>query len=325
MSRVAAFVACLVLAGEVGCGPCARAGQQQVFEGSVNAVTADDTAVYFATDDAIWKAPFDSQQAVKLASADYALEIAVDGAQVYWAESRGNDAIMSVAKDGGAATAISAGTNTPHGLAVDGQTIYWSDGGGNYIATAPEAGGPRVELTVVPPSDPARDYIEPVAFAFDATTLYWMDWTFVTIMAMPKSGGPASSPIQGPYGVPGADSSTSNNPRAFALFQGALYWVNDATSTGVGQVLSLPAGAQTPVVLADGASVGDGIAVDAGGVFWSGDTSIFHVDSQGAVTTVASDLLFATRMIVAGGALYYIDGSAQSDSCAGLWAIDNSL
>src|SRR5258706_49860 len=123
----------VVLASELGCGPCSRSGERQVFEGSVNAVTADDAAIYFATDDAIWKAAISGEQPIKLASADYALEIAVDGNRVYWAESRGSYAIMSVAKDGGVATTISGGTNTPHGLAADGHTIYWSDGGANAI------------------------------------------------------------------------------------------------------------------------------------------------------------------------------------------------
>jgi hypothetical protein len=35
--------------------------------------------------------------------------------------------------------------------------------------------------------------------------------------------------------------------------------------------------------------------------------------------------LFVTRMAVAGGALYYIDGSARHDNCAGLWAISNPM
>jgi len=305
-----------------GCTPCARSGQTQISDGSINALAADATALYFATDDAIWRLGLGSTQPTRLASASYPLEITVDGDHVIWAESRGDDAIMSVPTEGGAAAVIATSLNTPHGLAADGQTVYWSDGSGNVISTAPETGGAGGEVAVVPPSDPGRSYIEPVAIAVDATTLYWMDWSFVTILAMAKTGGPATTPIQGPYGLPPAGESTSNNPRAFARVGGDLYWVNDSTSTGTGEVLRLSAGAGAPSVLASAVAIGDGIAVDDSGVFWSGTTSILHVDAAGTVTTAASDLLFVGRMIAAGGALYYIDGSARHDACAGLWRID---
>ncbi len=100
-------------------------------------VALDDAGVYWveATSGNVMALRAGATNPVVLASGPpgTTAAIALDGDRVYWVSSAGT--VMRVEKDGGAATTLASGQDSPVDVAVDSRFVYWADGvddGGIY-------------------------------------------------------------------------------------------------------------------------------------------------------------------------------------------------
>jgi hypothetical protein len=122
--------------------PIALATMQSYPEG----IALDTANVYWATSGTVMKVPIGGGQPQTLALApgtnpgwggiDIDTGIAVDGANVYFADYQGG-AIMKVPIDGGSAVVVASGTS-PLGVALDDAYVYWTDIGSGYVFSAPK-------------------------------------------------------------------------------------------------------------------------------------------------------------------------------------------
>jgi hypothetical protein len=101
------------------------------------AVAADTTSVYWTNNygtipGTVMRLPLDGGAPVTLASGQDPRAIAVDATSVYWTDHHMN-AVMKVARGGGAATTLASGQASPAGIAVDATSVYWTDSAGGSV------------------------------------------------------------------------------------------------------------------------------------------------------------------------------------------------
>ena len=135
------------------------------------------------------------------------------------------------------------------------------------------------------------DTTAPVAIAADATNVYWTD-----TMAGPgtATGTVNGGPIRGLGGTVPAPLATAQNPStspgSLAVFNGNLYWVNQASvMAGIpftGNIMRIPVTGGTPVSIQGTSGSPVALAVDATGIYWLDGAagSLLRVPLAGAVT-----------------------------------------
>ncbi len=120
-----------------------------------------------------------------------ASSVAVSTSGAYWTANQEQGAVMTVALDGGAPTALDAAQSHPRNTLADATSVYWvtSDARADYtVGRMPLAGGAATTLA----SGQRVPY--PVALAVDATNLYWVGSTSLfddstgVVMKLPLDG-----------------------------------------------------------------------------------------------------------------------------------------
>jgi hypothetical protein len=210
-------------------------------------------------------------QFVLASGQDDPLQIAVDGAHVYWTDNQSGE-VMSVPIVGGTPTTLASAQEDPYCVAVDAANVYWTDRTSGAVMSVPIGGGP---LTVL-----ASSQTYPTGIAVDGANVYWTNYNTSgggAVLSMPKGGGTLTvlaSGQDGPYGI--------------AVDSANVYWTN----SNAGDVMSLPVGGGTPSTLASGQAYPYGIATDGVSVYWTNSISTGTVVSVpiggGAASTLAS-------------------------------------
>jgi hypothetical protein len=244
--------------------------------------------------------------------------IAVDGCNVYWADHAAG-AVLSVPIGGGAVRTLASGLALPTVGATDGAWVYWTDGTLGTVNRVPVTGGAVVTL--------ATGHVGAQYLAIDATNVYWGDnYANGGLYAAPLAGsssarylaaygyfvmqvavdGPnvlfqsegvlASVPIDG--GKPVRVSTPSSD--ALAVYGGEAYWVEPA-----GVVSDVWPGGTPTVLGAVGTT--DDIAVDAMGVYGTGNGVVYRLAPDGTVHTLATHQDLPGPIVVDATSVYWTD------------------
>jgi hypothetical protein len=218
-------------------------------------IAIDATNVYFNSETQIMKVPIGGGTVTELATGA-PLNIALDGANVYWTVYEGNtqNAIGKVPIAGGATTTFVSNQGGALGIAVDATNVYWTDSTGGNVMRMPIAGG---AITTVASG---RSYPEDIAV--DVSNVYWLESV--------TSGAFMKAPLDG--GAPIALASGQDYPYGLAIDETNAYW---GTSNKRLMQVPLAGGAQTQLAVGEVAHV----AVDA--------TSLYYTTYDGAVMKLA--------------------------------------
>jgi hypothetical protein len=188
--------------------------------------------------------------------------MAVDAANVYWANTIGGT-VMSVPVGGGAPVTIASKQDHPHAVAVDTSNVYWATD--ISIMKAPLAGGAASVVTMEH---------EPEALAVDERDVYAV--APFTIVGVAITGGP-----------PRTIAFNPGNPTALALQGGSIFWTDDQNK----RVMAMKLGSHHSTELASGAQGYRNLAVDEAYAYWT-DTD------AGMVSKVALHVYWTTRTAV---------------------------
>lgn len=147
------------------------------------------------------------------------------------------------------------------------------------------------------PTTIAAAQATPSGIATDGTTVYWTNLGDGTI---------ASSPFFGDGGQVTVVAADAAAPSDIAVDDAGVYWV-ERTS---GNVVQLPAGASTPLILSSGSVGADAIAIDARHVYWaSSGGTVMRVDKDGgALLTLASGQPGPADLVVDSQWVYWANG-----------------
>jgi hypothetical protein len=240
-------------------------------------IAVDPTGVYFLTTDGVGSVPLDGGPTQTVASGVANLNyIALSPGYVYASvePATGPGPILRFAQSGGATVTLAAGRESPNQVAVYGDTLYWAeqgDGGQNgAILGVPLDGGP-VEVVIA-------HQVGPEQLAVDSLNVYYSNWDNGgdTVVEAQRSTGGSSNldTLPGPLAVAIDDTNVyfSNIGDGGAVYQvnksgGMVHqlmaspfaeWVvSDGTHVYFtdrkkGEVVRVPVGGGTPVVLASG-------------------------------------------------------------------------
>jgi hypothetical protein len=218
--------------------------------------------------------------------------MAVDAANVYWANTIGGT-VMSVPVGGGAPVTIASKQDHPHAVAVDTSNVYWATD--ISIMKAPLAGGAAsvvtmehepealavderdvyavapftivgVAITGGPPRTIAFNPGNPTALALQGGSIFWTDDQNKRVMAM-KLGSHHSTEL----------ASGAQGYRNLAVDEAYAYW----TDTDAGMVSKVALDGGKPVTLASGQDGPAAIAVDRGQVYWTTRTAVMQLSLHG--------------------------------------------
>lgn len=169
----------------------------------------------------VMRAPADGSAAATTIADTQAhpIGLAVDDANVYWADN-GSGNVMKAPVGGGAATTIASGEHGPSGVAVDTEFVYWTNNGDGTIRKAPLAGGAAVTL--------ASGQSQPRDIAVDTRSVYWARAGAVGRYAL------ATGAV--------SDLATDQVAPAFLLAVGGrVYWSDPGTTQPDGRVVAIQA------------------------------------------------------------------------------------
>jgi hypothetical protein len=186
-------------------------------------------------------------QPIDLAMAQAApTAVAVDGVDVYWANSKPSGAIMKVSVSGGTPSKV-ADAVSPVAIALDADNVYWAtnEGANSAIWMVAKIGGSATFL--------CNMQAFPLGIAVSATDVFWTNAQ--NVMTIPKGGG---SPTV---------FATSPGPVGIAIDAFNVYWT-DVTASDVRQQ-GLTGGAATFKNLAGSQGTPWGIAFDSKDVYWA--------------------------------------------------------
>jgi hypothetical protein len=286
---------------------------------TIDAITMDDTSLYFTCEDGwVYRLEKDGDAPPqRLASfpGGYAWGIALDDANVYWTalvDGVNGGLVLRVSKSGGEASTVAASQFRPWGIAVDEASVFWIEQGapsddrtqhlapGSLKAIGKAGGSPRSLATDVA----SGDYL-----VVDADAVIWHENQ--AIRRVSKAGGPASALISAT--VPFAVSN-------LALANGRVLF---AANSGTWNVESAPVAGGNADTLASDLPRPASIAPDGAMVFWNDSTG----DTVGAIRSVPiaggapsllwppnavgnHDNLGATALLVEPRAFYFVEYQA---------------
>lgn len=253
-------------------------------------------------------------QAVVLAEPTYGRGIALDADHVYYADYLDGE-IRRVAKAGGQSELL-ATAFAPMRVAVDATHVYWSDYGdfshaGN-VARAPKGGGQKQILAT--PVDGA------VGVAVDATSVYFTDWN--------SQGAVSRVPLGG--GVMSQIASAEPWPRSVFVDGGTVYWTGQGSTgqaNGVVRSKASSGGPESPLSIAVGQFLPEGIAAFQGQVYWTtyyGNTVMRAPVNGGPATMIASGMTSPSTITVDASGVYWVEEGYSSLANGGLWKADHA-
>jgi hypothetical protein len=201
-----------------------------------------------------------------LAVADAPAGLALDDANVYFADSGATPGVFRVAKTGGTAVLLAPAGQRPWSVAVGGRDIYWVEQ--SAIQKVAATGGPATVLTV---NDGRAGGI-----AVQGGDVYWTN----------ESGGVFR------VAAAGGDATRLGGGAGLHLaVAGELLYLTDPS---LGEVLAVPIAGGDPTILAAGQPDPLGLAVDSTSIYFTIRASTLAVSllktplSGGAPTALAS-------------------------------------
>jgi hypothetical protein len=230
--------------------------------------------------------------------------IAVDGANVYWANvadgySGTHGAIMKVPIGGGTPVALASGQSDPSDLATDGVNVYWTNQSANTIMSVSVSGGTPTTL--------ASDQAGPAGIAVRDDFVYWCS----------QYGGIRKVGVNG--GTPSVVAA-SNCGYHIAVGGGFVYWVNSSGNTGYVMSVSVNADPHSdasapPAVVATASFYPWSVAVDNISVYWTNlqphtGSVLAAALSSGTMTSLASDQAYPWDVVVDGSGVYWANGGS---------------
>jgi hypothetical protein len=223
----------------------------------------------------------------------YPKAIAIDGANVYWANygSGSDGSIVAVSKTGGAPIVLAAGQASPTDLAVRGTYVYWTNQGDGTVMRA-------LTTTANSGEQIAFGQSNPTGIKVDDTNVYWTNGGVSADGTLNKAplGGGAASAIASNLFDPGyfavdavnaylalgtggvaftslaggdtlhyvASDGMSSLPNQVVLFGDTLYWTDLLTHTVYRAAID-GGGAQGIA----GGTEPEGVATDGVSVYWT--------------------------------------------------------
>jgi len=243
----------------------------------------EGTDAFWTADDGIWRASLtnaggDGFQINMDASAP--IGIFADGTHVYWTEFGSNKVMRAERPDGTAVTTLASDTsnvgdpepdvaNGPSGVAVMGQDVYWVNSNDGTLRVL--SGG--VDTTLANQGNPA-------GIAIDGGYVYW---TILSPGDKTKGAVKKINIQMSPAGQPITVADDQKEPRAIAVKNNHVFWINTGEGDNDGSVVMAQADTEMPPpprVLASGQRKPAGIAVTDKHVYWSnaGDSTIMRVE-----------------------------------------------
>jgi hypothetical protein len=235
--------------------------------GNIPSVLAlDTTQVYWATGDAIVRAPKDGGPVVTLASGQATpFGIAVGSNEVYWTTRLGGTVVKAQADGGGEPVTLASGQFTPLTLALGADSVYWAnlegeDGGPGSIVGVPTEGGSVTTLVAMAAF--------PVAIVVDAKNVYW------------TSAGPGGYAVMSRALGGGESTTLASATQAMGLLAVDSANVYFAAGLGTdqmdfptrGDLYGVPVGGGVTLTLAE-TTCPFGIALDEKNVYWGDNCS----------------------------------------------------
>ena len=239
-------------------------------------VAIDPQSVYWTmpgtTMGAVMKVPLAGGSPVVVAFDVVPIDIAIDAKNAYWTSDVG---VRTASLGGG--TPVTLATGAADHIAVDGQDVYWD--GVKTVMRVPLAGGSSTAV--------ASGQHNPTSVAVELVSVYWTTMgtggASGTVMKAAIDGGPAATL-----------ASNQDYPSGIKVDGQGVYWVNYAA----GELMKVPPGGGTPVVLAKGAPGAGGetlpgphLALDAQSIYWSNinDGTVVRVPlGGGSPVTIAT-------------------------------------
>ena len=106
--------------------------------------------------------------------------LAVDGENVYWANSTSGGTVMRTPLAGGPSVTVAAGQSNVADIAVDAMNVYWTTNS-MVVSATKDGGGAAVTI--------ASDLAAANGIAVDSANVYWTE--AAAVVRKPLQGGPA--------------------------------------------------------------------------------------------------------------------------------------
>jgi hypothetical protein len=294
--------------------PCTAC--QQIAQGPVNSMVANDTGVYWlsigpsATPDigTLMKESADGGAPVTLASSQGGgAGIAVDATNVYWTNQGPcavvdggtdvvcNSSVRKIPIAGGTPTTLATDTAQVFGIAVDATNVYWSDQD-NRIMGTPIQGGASFLVTATSAL--------PFYLGISGENLYWTalidcDASVCTqaVMRVAVPGGATSIFASGRGSLAGVDATNA-------------YLVDPTSTPGSFTVRRAPLNGDPMTTLGVVAGTPYGVTVDATSIYWTDSTAgtVSSVPFGGNTPTVlAGGQTSPGLLAVTSSSLYWVE------------------
>jgi hypothetical protein len=239
----------------------------------------------------------DASVGIVVAYSPFPQALAIEGADLYWTDGQDN-AVLTVAKGGGAPTTLASGLQNPGRIAVDGTGVYFVDAQNTAIESIALDGGTPTTLASFPDCSIS-------GLAIDTTTVYWSDLILNAILSVPKAGGAPVTLFQ-------ETGSSVHAISSLAIDDASIYWLDSAT----GAVSSVPKAGGAAKVLTDKAASPGGIVVDDTDVYYSqtasGPATLFSLPKTGGVPSALADQASSSGLALDAHHVYFLDGQNLS-------------